>query len=197
MLRMVSVGAPVIESGPLGRLLPDLHGLLFYAEVMRDSPLDLTPTMLDAACGSGHHVVQAGQAGWDVVALEASADLLAYTEERARRRGYQCFPRLGTIDSYRGPEDAFDLVLLAGAVAEEIESVSSLVGLVEVAAPLLRPRGVLAIGIALDDPALRSALPEALTAAGLEVLSLPERAERPGIVGYAVAERPAADATRA
>lgn len=188
---MVSVGVPLLESSPIGRLVPDLRALLFYADVMREASLGLTPTMLDTACGSGRHVIQAAQSGWDVVALEASIDLLAYTQQRARRQGLACLTELGTIHTYAGPSAAFDLVVLAGAAVEELDSVFELTVTIEQAASFVRPGGCLLQGIALDDPALTAAAVSAIGACGLDVVSSPDaRDRRPGMVGYALARRP-------
>ena len=188
---MVSVGVPLLESNPIGRLVPDLRALLFYADVMRVSSLGLSPTMLDAACGSGRQVVQASQSGWDVVALEASVDLLAYTEQRARRQGLACLSELGTIHTYAGPSAAFDLVVLAGAAVEELDSVFELTVTIEQAASFVCPGGLLLQGIALDDPTLTGAATSAIEASGLEVVTAPDaRDRRPGMVGYALGRRP-------
>lgn len=192
---VVSVGVPDLEPSPLGALVPDLRSVLFYAQVHARPPEGLLPTMLDVACGSGRHVVQAMQAGWDVVALEASPDLLGYTTERARRQGLACLPELGTIHSYAGPSAAFDLVVVAGAAVEEVDSVIDLTLTIERAARLLRPSGVLLLGAALDG-AISDHLESALVSGGLEPISVPlERRDRPGLVGYALARRPEVPAT--
>ena len=66
---------------------------------------------------------------------------------------------------------------------------------IERAAGFLRPGGLVLIGLPLDAPALLDHLDAAIRSSGLETLSLPAApVRRPGMVGYALAQRPVGSA---
>jgi SAM-dependent methyltransferase len=98
-------------------------------------------TIVDVGCGTGRHSLALAEAGFDVVGIDASADMIAVARERAPGLRFE----VADLTSWR-PPSPFDGALCRGVLndltedAERQAAMDSLWG-------MLRPGGLLVLGV--------------------------------------------------
>lgn len=123
--------------------------VLMLRDLLPEPPGDL----LDVACGEGRHSVALAQAGFSVIGLDASADLLALARERAAAAGVEATFVAGDMRALPYT-DCFDAVInmftAFGYFSDEAENQAALNGM----ARALKPGGRLVMELAHRDAAV-------------------------------------------
>lgn len=127
-----------MEDVPRERFLPDARRALAYVDAVHDlgggrflaapapfakllqlAEVDHTDTVLDVGAGSGYSVVVLARLARQVTGIESDAGLVAQANELLGELGVSnASVNQGTLDGTGQPRDAFDVVLVEGAVAE-------------------------------------------------------------------------------
>jgi len=71
----------------LGFSFDTAEELAFFCELFRRHRAAPTTSLLDLACGPGRFLLRQARAGWRVVGVDASAEMIAHCRERARTAG--------------------------------------------------------------------------------------------------------------
>ncbi len=125
--------------------------VLMLRDLLPDPPGDL----LDVACGEGRHSVALAQAGFNVIGLDTSADLLAMGRERAAAAGVEVTFVTGDMRAIPYT-DCFDTAInmftAFGYFSDEAENQAVLAGI----ARALKPGGRLVMELAHRDAAVSS-----------------------------------------
>ena len=133
---------------PASKLGALLAGLLPRQKQKRDATFRYLPrpnagqTLLDVGCGNGDFLLNARDAGWDVVGIDSDPKAV----DVARQRGLNA--RAGSIDLFAGQSSCFDAITLSH-VLEHLHEPKRVVLAVH---RLLRPGGV----IFVDTPNINS-----------------------------------------
>lgn len=127
-----------MEDVPRERFLPDARRALAYVDAVHDlgrgrflaapapfakllqlAEVDHTDTVLDVGAGSGYSVAVLARLARQVTGIESDAGLVAQANELLDELGASNASVVqGTLDGAGQPRDAFDVVLVEGAVAE-------------------------------------------------------------------------------
>ncbi len=83
----------------------------FVHQCVQQHSLGATQRILELACGTGEHAFRFEQLGYDVLATDASEDMLACARRKARQRASAVSFRLADMRALALPEPPFDAVL--------------------------------------------------------------------------------------
>jgi SAM-dependent methyltransferase len=98
-------------------------------------------TIVDVGCGTGRHSLALAEAGFDVVGIDASADMIDVARERAPALTFE----VADLTSWR-PPSPFDGALCRGVlndITEDVERQAAMDSLFS----MLRPGGLLVLGV--------------------------------------------------
>ncbi|MFL5840429.1 MAG: class I SAM-dependent methyltransferase [Thermoleophilaceae bacterium] len=97
--------------------------------------------IVDVGCGTGRHSLALAEAGFDVVGIDASADMIDVARERAPALTFE----VADLTSWR-PPSPFDGVLCRGVLNEITEDVERQAAMDSLFS-MLRPGGLLVLGV--------------------------------------------------
>jgi SAM-dependent methyltransferase len=98
-------------------------------------------TIVDVGCGTGRHSLALAEAGFDVVGIDTSADMIAVARERAPGLRFE----VAELTSWR-PPSPFDGALCRGVLNDLTEDGERQAAM-DALARLLRPGGLLVLGV--------------------------------------------------
>jgi SAM-dependent methyltransferase len=98
-------------------------------------------TIVDVGCGTGRHSLALAEAGFDVVGIDASADMIDVARERAPALTFE----VADLTSWR-PPSPFDGALCRGVLNDITEDVERQAAMDSVFS-MLRPGGLLVLGV--------------------------------------------------
>lgn len=115
----------------------------FYEDLLRNAGCE---RVLDAATGTGYHAVQLRKAGFDVVAADGAANMVAKTDENARNLGIDLPVQQAdwrTLSS--DVSGRFDAILCLGNAYTHLFSESERIAVLEQFRDTLNPGGIVVI----------------------------------------------------
>lgn len=123
---------------PLGSLSDRLEKELVF------SLMDVKPggSALDVGCGTGNYTIELAKRGLKATGIDSSEEMLAWAEEKARRKGLEITFQRGDAMNLPFPESSFEMVISNGLLCFLKEPEKALIEMHRV----LKPGGRLVIG---------------------------------------------------
>lgn len=125
----------------------------FLEAMVRRHGLKKSRTVLELACGSGRHVAEFAKRGWQSQGFDLNAEMLRFAGERLAAAKLKAVIWQDRIESFELPRKTrFDLVHCLVSTFKYLLTEKDARSCLERSAAVLKPGGLLILGVHLTDP---------------------------------------------
>lgn len=118
------------------------HELPFFASLFEQHGVR---SVLDAACGTGHHAIALARHGYQVLGTDLSAPMIARATENASAQGVEARFAVAGLGGYAALEQTYDAAICLGNSLPHLLSTEKVAESLADFAAVIRPGGVLVI----------------------------------------------------
>lgn len=126
----------------------------FLEAMVRRHGLPKSRSVLELACGSGRHVAEFARRGWKSWGFDLNSEMLAFARKRLAAEKLAAMLWQDRMESFKLPRKAsFDLVHCLVSTFKYLLTEADARSCLERSAAILKPGGLLVLGVHLTDPA--------------------------------------------